>query len=78
MMVNVIGDEQPVASLDGDIHIHSYHKEARPNRKLGHVTIVAENDSILNASSRPVLEALLSSISLPIKRSFIRDRSLFL
>ena len=45
VMVNVIGDEQPVASItsSNDIHIHSYHKEARPNRKLGHVTIVANN-----------------------------------
>lgn len=46
VMVNIIGDEQPVASIvsSNDIYIHSYNKEARPSRKLGHVTIVADDE----------------------------------
>ncbi len=42
-MLNVIGDETPAEVADAlkNVHRHSYGKEARPNRKLGHITIVA-------------------------------------
>lgn len=49
-MINVISDESPTdagKTMDNTF-VHSYHKEARPNRKLGHVTLVAESDSERN------------------------------
>jgi len=44
-MINVISDETPTEAANGmsDTHVHSYGKEARPARKLGHVTITADN-----------------------------------
>ncbi|WP_461535837.1 5-(carboxyamino)imidazole ribonucleotide synthase [Spongorhabdus nitratireducens] len=44
-MLNVIGDEQPAVIADGrkNVYRHSYGKEARPERKLGHITIVADS-----------------------------------
>jgi 5-(carboxyamino)imidazole ribonucleotide synthase len=53
-MINLVGPEQVVGSykLDRrdfwnsqeDIFIHMYGKtESRPNRKLGHVTVIADN-----------------------------------
>ncbi|MEJ2602411.1 MAG: 5-(carboxyamino)imidazole ribonucleotide synthase [Gammaproteobacteria bacterium] len=53
-MVNLVGTMPPVASLLElpDVHLHDYHKEARPGRKLGHVTGVAaspgERDRIID------------------------------
>lgn len=43
-MLNVISDEAPALTADsiGNAHRHSYGKEARPARKLGHVTVVAD------------------------------------
>jgi len=41
-MVNLIGRMPDDAGFDGDgIYLHRYGKEARPGRKLGHVTIIA-------------------------------------
>ncbi len=44
-MLNVISDEQPSQVADGEdnVYRHSYNKEARPNRKLGHITVVADS-----------------------------------
>ncbi|MDO6681746.1 MULTISPECIES: 5-(carboxyamino)imidazole ribonucleotide synthase [unclassified Oceanobacter] len=44
-MLNVISDETPTAAASGMAHVfvHSYGKEARPARKLGHVTVVANS-----------------------------------
>jgi 5-(carboxyamino)imidazole ribonucleotide synthase len=44
-MINVISDEGPTAAAEGleQTYVHSYGKEARPARKLGHVTITAQN-----------------------------------
>lgn len=43
-MLNVIGDETPAvkAETTANAFRHSYGKEARPARKLGHVTVVAQ------------------------------------
>jgi 5-(carboxyamino)imidazole ribonucleotide synthase len=44
-MVNVIGavpDTAVISDIPG-AHLHLYGKEPRPGRKLGHVTIVAED-----------------------------------
>jgi len=43
-MVNLIGavpDTAAISDIPG-AHLHLYGKEPRPGRKLGHVTIVAE------------------------------------
>lgn len=44
-MLNVIGDETPAikAETTANAFRHSYGKEARPARKLGHVTVVARS-----------------------------------
>jgi len=44
-MINVISDEGPTAAAEGleQTYVHSYGKEARPARKLGHVTITAQD-----------------------------------
>ncbi|MBM94771.1 MAG: 5-(carboxyamino)imidazole ribonucleotide synthase [Oceanospirillaceae bacterium] len=44
-MLNVIGDETPAVKAEStaNAHRHSYGKEARPARKLGHVTVVADS-----------------------------------
>ena len=50
-MINVISDETPTSAAMGmkDTYIHSYGKEARPARKLGHVTITAQDCNERNA-----------------------------
>jgi 5-(carboxyamino)imidazole ribonucleotide synthase len=44
-MVNVIGQEPDAAAILGipGAHLHSYGKQPRPGRKLGHVTLVADD-----------------------------------
>lgn len=44
-MINVISDETPTSEAKNmvDTYVHSYGKEARPARKLGHVTITAQD-----------------------------------
>lgn len=46
-MLNVIGDEQPALLADSlsNAHRHSYGKEARPQRKLGHITVTADSNA---------------------------------
>ena len=48
-MVNLVGGVPPVAQLDAiaGATVHLYGKEPRKGRKLGHVTIVAENAALL-------------------------------
>ena len=42
VMLNLIGELPDPAALLGhaDVHLHLYGKEARPGRKLGHVTLL--------------------------------------
>ena len=44
-MINVIGTEEETADATGmpETYVHSYGKEARPARKLGHVTLTADS-----------------------------------
>lgn len=71
VMVNVIGNargEDPRAHLaagmaaDAAAHIHLYGKEARPNRKVGHVTVC--DDDVERAATRAwrVVEALRGDV----------------
>jgi 5-(carboxyamino)imidazole ribonucleotide synthase len=59
-MINVISDETPTAAAENmeQTYVHSYGKEARPFRKLGHVTITAK-DSDERDSKVSQLEGLI-------------------
>jgi 5-(carboxyamino)imidazole ribonucleotide synthase len=60
-MVNCIGtmpDRDAVLAVSG-AHLHDYGKAPRPSRKLGHVTVVADDDAVLTAR----LEELASLLS---------------
>ena len=63
-MLNVIGDEEPAVVADDreNVYRHSYHKEARPARKLGHITVVAnspaERDETIRQLSAVIPEAV--------------------
>lgn len=51
-MINAISSEAPAskaAALDNAFY-HSYNKEARPNRKLGHCTVVAHSEAERDAT----------------------------
>ena len=56
-MVNLIGHEPTDEAFPNDpaVHVHRYGKQARPGRKLGHVTIVQER--------RDTLESVLQVIT---------------
>ncbi len=59
-MVNLIGempDRADVLSVRG-AHLHDYDKEPRPGRKLGHVTVCADDETTLQER----LEALLAVV----------------
>jgi 5-(carboxyamino)imidazole ribonucleotide synthase len=50
-MVNCIGrlpDAAAVLAVEGT-HLHDYEKSARPGRKVGHITVVADDDTTLAA-----------------------------
>jgi 5-(carboxyamino)imidazole ribonucleotide synthase len=51
-MVNVIGREPDAAAILAipRAHLHSYGKQARPGRKLGHVTVLADDPDTLRES----------------------------
>ena len=51
-MVNLIGSMPDVAALAAvpGAHLHDYGKEPRPGRKLGHVTVCADDVGTLDAS----------------------------
>jgi 5-(carboxyamino)imidazole ribonucleotide synthase len=46
-MINLIGSmpERRSALAGPHIHVHDYGKMPRPGRKLGHVTVVADDDA---------------------------------
>lgn len=59
-MVNVLGGPEgtdprrllPAALATGDVHVHLYGKAARPGRKLGHVTALADDPAEALARAR--------------------------
>ena len=65
VMVNIIGDEDPIACIEPSptIYIHSYRKEARSNRKLGHITITAEDEALVAQQSDTVITALCNEFN---------------
>ena len=59
-MVNFIGEMPPpeqILSIPG-VHYHSYGKEPRPNRKLGHCTITAASATARDKALSKLLKAL--------------------
>jgi 5-(carboxyamino)imidazole ribonucleotide synthase len=56
-MVNLIGsapDTPALAALPG-VHVHSYGKTPKPQRKIGHITVTAESRAVLMERLKPVL-----------------------
>jgi 5-(carboxyamino)imidazole ribonucleotide synthase len=54
-MVNVIGSEPDIARLRelSDVHVHMYGKAPKPRRKLGHITVTADDlDGVRNGVAR--------------------------
>ena len=50
-MLNLIGElpaPEPLLALR-DVHLHIYGKSARPGRKIGHLTVWADDESKLAA-----------------------------
>lgn len=59
-MINLIGDlpdPSAVLQIEG-AHLHLYAKSSRPNRKLGHITIVAQDLPVLYQKMRGLVEWL--------------------
>jgi 5-(carboxyamino)imidazole ribonucleotide synthase len=56
-MVNFIGSAPPVEDLAAiaGLHIHLYGKSPKPLRKVGHGTLVAKDDTTLDASVAHVI-----------------------
>ncbi|VAW49560.1 N5-carboxyaminoimidazole ribonucleotide synthase, partial [hydrothermal vent metagenome] len=48
-MINIIGETGPVEKIDvmPNAFLHLYDKEERPNRKLGHINLVADSEEAL-------------------------------
>lgn len=71
-MINVIGDESPAEVLpaaqrmgfrdpnakETGVYRHSYNKQARPNRKLGHVNVLANSEHELTAQIKRLSDLL--------------------
>lgn len=51
LMFNLLGAMPAVVEFkeDANVHWHDYHKAARPGRKIGHVTVIAETQSGLES-----------------------------
>jgi 5-(carboxyamino)imidazole ribonucleotide synthase len=63
VMVNLIGelvDRDAVLAIEG-AHLHLYDKAPRPGRKLGHITFVADEVSVLRARIAQLPEPLRSA-----------------
>ena len=66
VMVNLVGVLPDLDSLealprlpgDPEVHVHVYGKSAAPGRKLGHLTLVADDRDVLEARLRQVLERI--------------------
>ena len=66
-MVNLIGampDPEAVLAVAG-AHLHDYGKEPRPGRKLGHVTVRADDEPSLEHRLHRVLDSIDHAIDVP-------------
>jgi 5-(carboxyamino)imidazole ribonucleotide synthase len=66
-MINLIGTMPGRAALlcHAGVHLHDYGKEARPGRKLGHLTVVEENAARCERRARGLLAELAPQIHIP-------------
>lgn len=74
MMFNLLGkmpdpavQEMANRSAPGSIHWHDYHKTPRASRKIGHVTVTADDDSALRARAAQLATALGVAAELDLK-----------
>jgi 5-(carboxyamino)imidazole ribonucleotide synthase len=63
-MLNVIGEETPAEKAEDidNAFRHSYGKEARPARKLGHVTVVGDDDAHRDATINELTDLMPAGI----------------
>ncbi len=66
-MINLIGQMPAAAKVLGveGVHLHDYGKEARPGRKVGHLTIVEPTARVRDARARRLLADLAVSARIP-------------
>jgi 5-(carboxyamino)imidazole ribonucleotide synthase len=66
-MINIIGHMPARATLlkQRGLHLHDYGKQARPGRKLGHVTLVEATARTRDARARKLLSELAVGVSIP-------------
>jgi 5-(carboxyamino)imidazole ribonucleotide synthase len=59
-MINLIGAAPPADALEAipGAHVHLYGKAPRPGRKLGHVTVLADDPATLEQRIAAVLAAM--------------------
>lgn len=69
-MLNVISDETPAEAAEtvSNAHRHSYGKEARPARKLGHVTVVADSEATRDATITQLSDLLPETVWPPASK----------
>lgn len=65
-------DQHPIAGL----HWHDYHKTARAGRKIGHVTVTADNEAELRARSAQLAGKLGVAAELNLKTILVQDTTL--
>jgi 5-(carboxyamino)imidazole ribonucleotide synthase len=63
-MLNVIGEETPAEKAEtfANAYRHSYGKEARPARKLGHVTVTGNSDAERDATVNELIDLMPAGI----------------
>ena len=66
-MLNLIGRMPARARLlaHRELHLHDYGKQARPGRKLGHITLVERSARARDARARRLLAELAPGLSIP-------------
>jgi len=66
-MINLIGNMPASADLlaEQGLHLHSYGKQPRPGRKLGHCTLVAPSVSSRDRRARRLLSQLAPRVRIP-------------
>jgi 5-(carboxyamino)imidazole ribonucleotide synthase len=66
-MINLIGTmpERSALLCHAGVHLHDYGKEARPGRKLGHLTVVEHNEARCERRARDLLAELAPQIHIP-------------
>jgi 5-(carboxyamino)imidazole ribonucleotide synthase len=69
-MINIIGEHPETAAVlrQTDAHLHLYGKSEREGRKLGHITVTANNHHELGTRIRKLAEILPNPMALPIEK----------